>query len=395
MLADEITHDLRALRAQAVADAQAGSAPVVVALRSKGIRFGALTAFPDGSVDTAAVEGVNADLRVRPFFAQGATLSIREFLIGAFNAEMGLETCDPELAAAAAGAAIVTPSGMALDGSADTIETPPAVHVLDDPDGDGVADETPQSVVDFMEFYLLNYFKPAVRAASSEAFTAEALVADGEVVGLTSSVPGGRGLFERIGCAACHVPDLRIENDRRVADVETVLDVERGNPLNNLFSTAIPRFTAVDDGSGHPALKVPSGGEFTVRNFFADLKRHDLGPNFWEKNFDGTLQKEFMTEPLWGVASTSPYGHDGRSPTLEDVILRHGGEAQSARDAFAALNAKKKAEVLAFLGTLVLFSPPATASNLEPRNEAALDYPVDGHGSISLTVLFNDPLDKE
>ena len=38
----------------------------------------------------------------------------------------------------------------------------------------------------------------------------------------------------------------------------------------------------------------------------------------------------FMTEPLWGVGTTAPYGHDGRSGTLEDVILRHGGEAQAA-----------------------------------------------------------------
>ena len=58
-----------------------------------------------------------------------------------------------------------------------------------------------------------------------------------------------------------------------------------------------------------------------VTNFFGDFKRHDLGSGFWEKNFDGTIQREFITEPLWGVGSTAPYGHDGRSPTLEDVIL--------------------------------------------------------------------------
>jgi hypothetical protein len=26
-----------------------------------------------------------------------------------------------------------------------------------------------------------------------------------------------------------------------------------------------------------------------VRNFFADMKRHDLGPNFHERNYNGTL----------------------------------------------------------------------------------------------------------
>ena len=44
-----------------------------------------------------------------------------------------------------------------------------------------------------------------------------------------------------------------------------------------------------------------------------------------------------MTTPLWGVGTTAPYGHDGRSINLTEVILRHGGEAQRARDAFARL----------------------------------------------------------
>ena len=47
------------------------------------------------------------------------------------------------------------------------------------------------------------------------------------------------------------------------------------------------------------------------------------------------MRREFLTTPLWGVGSTAPYGHDGRSINLTEVILRHGGEAQAARDAFA------------------------------------------------------------
>ncbi|HJY85174.1 MAG TPA: di-heme oxidoredictase family protein [Candidatus Binatia bacterium] len=70
---------------------------------------------------------------------------------------------------------------------------------------------------------------------------------------------------------------------------------------------------------------------------FTDFKRHDLGPRFYERNWDGTLQTMFITRPLWGVGSTSPYGHDGRSMTWDDVILRHGGESQKSGDAYAAL----------------------------------------------------------
>ena len=105
MLADEITAELRAIRTRAIADARRFGRNVRRDLVAKGISFGQITARPNGSVDTSRVIGVNPDLRVRPFFLHGETISIREFLVGAFNAEMGLEaprsrTCLPRTAAA-------------------------------------------------------------------------------------------------------------------------------------------------------------------------------------------------------------------------------------------------------------------------------------------------------
>ena len=132
-----------------------------------------------------------------------------------------------------------------------------------------------------------------------------------------------------------------------------------------------------------------------VRNFFADLKRHDLGPNFHERNYEGTFTTMFMTEPLWGVGTSAPYGHDGRSPSLEDVILRHGGEAQVQRNAFAALSRAAKNTVIDFLQSLVLFPPDDTASSLLPMDPAADHFPQNGHGAISLTRLFNNPTEIE
>ena len=64
--------------------------PVTRRLMSKGISYGTIQALPDGSVDTSGVEGVDADLRVRPFFDHGGTISIREFVVGALKDEMGL-----------------------------------------------------------------------------------------------------------------------------------------------------------------------------------------------------------------------------------------------------------------------------------------------------------------
>ena len=76
---------------------------------------------------------------------------------------MGLESPDPDLLAAASGGAVTTPSGMVLDGTKDAIEAPPVNSVGHDGDEDGVANEIPVALVDHMEFYLLNYFKPGRR----------------------------------------------------------------------------------------------------------------------------------------------------------------------------------------------------------------------------------------
>jgi hypothetical protein len=200
--------------------------------------------------------------------------------------------------------------------------------------------------------------------------------------------------FKSIGCAKCHIPNLQIDHDRRVADVETVYDPANGG-FNNLFSTARPLFTEVADNSGFPSVKRPSGNSFLVKNIFTDFKRHDLGPSFYERNFDMGVRTQFLTTPLWGVGSSAPYGHDGRSINLMEVILRHGGEAEAAKQEFAALNLQKRSDLLDFLNSLILFPPDDTPSNLDPGDKTASGYPQNAHGSIKLTVLFNNPMDPE
>jgi len=369
MLADEITTDLRNIEALAVTQAQQRKHSVTLKLWSKGIQYGTITANPDGSVDTSKVVGVDADLRVKPFFAEGSTISIREFIVGALHAEMGMEaSSDPDLLVASNGGRVVTPSGMVLDGSKDKIKAPPA------PDPEN-GNEVDPAIVDHLEFYLLNYFKPGHAEE-------------------TAQTDAGRRVFNKIGCASCHMADLTINHDRRVADVETNYDTTRG-VFNSLYATATPMFQDINDGTGYPDLKLPLGSSFVVNDIFTDFKRHDVGPYFYERNWDGTMQTQFMTRPLWGVGTTGPYGHDGRSNSLTDVILRHGGEAQSARDAFAALKTNQINDLLTFLNSLVLFPPDDTASNLDPADPTKQYFPQYGHGSIKLTVLFDDPSDPE
>jgi mono/diheme cytochrome c family protein len=379
MLADEITTDLRAIRDDAQGDARRKGHKLRRKLESKGIDYGCIIAYPDGRTDTSQVEGVDPDLRVRPFFSHGGTISIREFVVGALRAEMGLEAVDPDLATASAGGRVVTPSGMVLDGSLDKVEAPPTDDPSADPDHDGVVNEVPAAIVDYFEFYLLNYFKPGVDRETEQTRT-------------------GHKLFNRIGCVSCHIGELTIEHDRRVADVETEFDARRGI-FNRLYATASTLTAETDDHSGWPTLKRPAGQPFSVRRIFTDFKRHDLGPNFHERNFDGSLCTQFLTTPLWGVGTTGPYGHDGRSISLREVILRHGGEAAEARDRFAALGEDdadgRQEAILAFLQSLVIFPPDDTASNLDPGDPTQAGFPQSGHGSIKLSVLFDDPSDGE
>jgi len=262
---------------------------------------------------------------------------------------------------------VVTPSGMVLDGALDTIEAPPIPGPEDMNDIGTIQQRT--ALVDFLEFYLLNYFKPGTGQE-------------------TSTVKAGREAFEEVGCAECHIPDLTIRRDRRVADVETVYDSTNGI-MNRLFATATPLLASGTIGQDDP--KVPAFGSFVVKNIFTDFKRHDLGPNFHERNYDGTMRTELLTTPLWGVGSTPSYGHDGRSINLLEVILRHGGEAQSARNAFASRSSSTRDSIIAFLSSLILFPPDDTASNLNPGDRTDPRFPQFGHGGIRLTGLFNNP----
>ena len=398
MLADEMSAELRKIRNTAAEQAVSTGVPVYADLAAKGVPFGSIVAHPNGTVDTSNVQGVNADLRIRPFRLDGRFIAIREFVIDAFQNEMGLQAVDPDTLSASLGLFVTTPSGMVLNGKEDIFQGPFVQNSQQDGDGDGVVNEIPTSIVDFEEHYLLNYF----------------LAARGEV---TDEVAVGERYFREINCSRCHVPTMQINRDRRVASTDTNFEPNPvvSNPFNRLFSQVTPLFNEVLDGTGHPSLKVPRFQPFQVNNLLTDFKRHDLGPNFWEIQFNGQVNKQFLTMALHGVGTTAPYGHDGRSSTLMDVILRHGGAAQEERDKFAWQPPEVQNAVLAFLKSLVLFPPDDTASSLqgiqpncvglqkardnlcfEPLvNTSQVVYPQCGHGSIKLGALFVDSTDPE
>jgi CxxC motif-containing protein (DUF1111 family) len=132
----------------------------------------------------------------------------------------------------------------------------------------------------------------------------------------------GKEVFNTVGCALCHVPDL--------------------------------------------------GG---VKGVYSDFLLHSLdnpGPNGNGGSYDRqeNPQKkplpedhprsdEWKTPPLWGVADSAPYFHDGGSTTLLHAVLRHGGDARPVTEAFKKQTKQDQEALIAFLETLK--APPEAA----------------------------------
>jgi len=123
----------------------------------------------------------------------------------------------------------------------------------------------------------------------------------------------GKTLFRRIGCADCHVQKLG-----------SVDGIYSDLLLHSMGSTLV------------------GGGSY------GDLPREVPTP----PGEGGPSPDEWRTPPLWGVASSAPYMHDGRADTLEQAIEMHGGEAAHSAKNFANLGPKKQAQLIAFLKTL-------------------------------------------
>ncbi len=92
---------------------------------------------------------------------------------------------------------------------------------------------------------------------------------------------------------------------------------------------------------------------------YTDLLLHDMGPGLADDRPEGRATgSEWKTPPLWGIGLTAQVSghtqflHDGRARTLLEAILWHGGEAQAARDAAAALPKPDRDALIAFLESL-------------------------------------------
>jgi CxxC motif-containing protein (DUF1111 family) len=160
--------------------------------------------------------------------------------------------------------------------------------------------EAPPPVMDLVTFYSQNLAVPARRKAND------------------AQVLAGKKIFYDLGCVSCHVPKF----------------VTRRDAPNKAQA-------------------------FQLIWPYSDFLLHDMGEGLADGQEVGDATgSEWRTPPLWGIGLTRTVNghtfflHDGRARDLTEAILWHGGEAQKARDGFAALAAADRAALLKFLESL-------------------------------------------
>lgn len=188
----------------------------------------------------------------------------------------------------------------------------------------------------------------------------------------TDETRRGRTLLDQLGCTSCHQPQWKIQaadpkiglpGDRRFFDLAVTF-----NPRTERLEGSLRMLTDEVVKADGRRIQVPRRGAYTIDNVFTDLRHHDLGPRFYEYDFvNGKVYVEtrFRTAALWGVGSTAPYGHDGRSLTLDDVIRRHGGDADASATAYRQAKPADRSALLAFLSSLVLYQPDMLPTDLD------------------------------
>ncbi|TJY62816.1 thiol oxidoreductase [Sinimarinibacterium sp. CAU 1509] len=128
----------------------------------------------------------------------------------------------------------------------------------------------------------------------------------------------GEQQFAAIGCALCHRPQLQTAAQTRYPQL-----------ANRRFAP------------------------------YSDLLLHDMGDGLADGRPDYSAGgRDWRTPPLWGLGRFAEINehtqllHDGRARSFEEAILWHGGEAQTARDRYAALPQPQRQTLLEFLASL-------------------------------------------
>jgi CxxC motif-containing protein (DUF1111 family) len=165
----------------------------------------------------------------------------------------------------------------------------------------------------------------------------------------TTTLEANRGehVFQKMGCALCHVAKLQtgskvfvINPDEPTLATEELAAAAKGAP-GQLRLVSQPNYIelrALENKQVHA---------------YSDFLVHDMGPVLDDSIAQqGSTSAEWRTAPLWGLRLRKHYLHDGRARTLQEAISLHGGQAASSQKAFRQLSPAEKDSLIAFLNSL-------------------------------------------
>lgn len=314
------------------------------------VDFGTVQVHADGSASLDGLRAIDSDLIVRPFGWKGTHSTLRRFAEEAFQVHHGLQST-----------ALVERRQRS---GTDPRDTSPTTRELlnmlgDGPPGDPDRDEEDRELLGAsltaIAVYLTLLPMPVIMPPRAPD--------------LLAAWRDGGAAFTRIGCADCHKPSWFIkdpvwiergedESSRVRLELDLRKQIRNGPQLTNVDTTL----------AGYPLY------------IFSDLRRHDMGPGLADRYagsagigltagaHGGTVKESarkpsippsyFMTRPLWGLAESAPYLHDGRALTVHDAIVAHGGEAEKVRAAYQALPPAQQRAVQVFLLSLTRLPLP-------------------------------------
>jgi len=161
------------------------------------------------------------------------------------------------------------------------------------------------------------------------------------ILARTQSAKAGSALFDKIGCATCHV--------------RTLTTAPAGSAINGGTFTIPP---ALGDKTFHPfgdfLLHNVGTGDGIVMAMPEHYGRRVYQVKWKDLSLDSIArtQNKVRTAPLWGVRLHPRLMHDQASLTLRDAIVRHGGEASEVIVRFRRLSPRQQQTIIAFLRSL-------------------------------------------
>jgi len=365
LLAEEGSKDLWAIRDSALDLASSTQQSVTSELiTSNDVSYGYITAFPDGTLDTSGVSGIEAEdqplliskqFQILPFSLKGFVGFLRRFTAGA-DATNGLQSPEqfPEF----------------LDG-----------------DADGVLNELSVGDITAMTVYVAAQPRPVTKLELHRHVGGKFRLPYNKI----RQIRNGKRVFNDVGCSSCHKPRMRIKDPTfnepsgtpgfsfpafwasYVQDDGSIGTdpLPYGYDLNNPVSFSLTDLPSVECRQNRRhyywrrynprkcwrEFESDRRGGLIVRAY-SDLKRHDMGPGLAE-DIDDFFRgpSVWRTKELWGVGSTGPWLHDGRATTLTEAIRWHGGDAQIVKDNFFSLTERDQDALIEFLNNLVIYSP--------------------------------------